>query len=90
MPAGGYLYEWQDLEGMMKEEIEIDELASWLVIIFITLFGGWLRVLLLADKGMWLDETFSVWMASQRVSDMLQWSIRIDQHPPLYYLLHSI
>ena len=43
----------------MNEEIEIDEWASWLSIIFITLFGGWLRVLLLADKGMWLGETFS-------------------------------
>ena len=76
--------------GMMKEEIEIDELASWLMVIFITLFGGWLRVLLLANKGMWLDETFSVWMTSHSVPDMLQWMIRIDQHPPLYYLLlHS-
>jgi hypothetical protein len=75
---------------MMKEEIELDELASWLVIIFITLFGGWLRILLLADKGMWLDETFSMWMASHSVREMLQWIIRIDQHPPLYYLLlHS-
>src|SRR5215207_4062783 len=75
---------------MMKEEIELDELASWLVISFITLFGGWLRILLLADKGMWLDETFSVWMASHTVPEMLQWIIRIDQHPPLYYLLlHS-
>jgi len=71
----------------MSEEIEIDELASWLAIIFITLFGGWLRVLLLADKGMWLDETFSVWIANHSVPDMLQWIIRIDQHPPLYYLL---
>ncbi len=72
---------------MMNEEIEIDELASWLVIIFITLFGGWLRVLLLANKGMWLDETFSVWLANHSVVDMLQWIVKIDQHPPLYYLL---
>jgi len=71
----------------MNEEIEIDELPSWLVIIFITLFGGWLRVLLLANKGMWLDETFSVWIANHSVADMLQWIVRIDQHPPLYYLL---
>src|SRR6185436_2934006 len=71
----------------MNEEIEIDELASWLVIIFITLFGGWLRVLLLANKGMWLDESFSVWVANHSVADMLQWIVRIDQHPPLYYLL---
>jgi hypothetical protein len=36
---------------------------------------------------MWLDETFSVWLASQSVPDMLQWIVRIDQHPPLYYFL---
>ena len=71
----------------MKEEIEIDELASWLAIIFITMLGGWLRVLLLANKGMWLDETFSVWVANHSIADMLQWIARIDQHPPLYYLL---
>ena len=39
---------------------------------------------------MWLDETFSVWLANQSVADMLQWIVKIDQHPPLYYLLlHS-
>ncbi len=70
----------------MNEEIDIDELAPGLVII-ITLFGGFLRVLLLSTKGMWLDETFSVWLANQSVPDMLQWMVKIDQHPPLYYLL---
>lgn len=73
----------------MNEETDIDDWAPGLVII-ITLFGGLLRVLLLPTKGMWLDETFSVWLANQSVSDMLQWIVRIDQHPPLYYLLlHS-
>src|SRR5512136_386553 len=70
----------------MNKEIEIEELAPWLVII-ITLMGGFLRVLLLDHKGMWLDETFSVWLANHSVVDMLQWMIKIDQHPPLYYLL---
>jgi hypothetical protein len=68
----------------MNEEIE--KAAPWSVI-FITLIGGGLRVLLLDNKGMWLDETFSVWLASHSVVDMLQWIVRIDQHPPLYYLL---
>jgi mannosyltransferase len=36
---------------------------------------------------MWLDETFSVWLAEHSVGDMLQWIVKIDQHPPLYYLL---
>jgi hypothetical protein len=70
----------------MNEEIEFDDLAPWLVI-FITLIGGFLRALLLANKGMWLDETFSVWLANHSVVDMLQWIVKIDQHPPLYYLL---
>ena len=71
----------------MNKENEIEGLPSYLVIIFITLLGGWLRVLLLGTKGMWLDETFSVWIANHNVADMLQWIVRIDQHPPLYYFL---
>lgn len=70
----------------MDEGIDIEEFAPWLVFI-ITLVGGFLRVLLLDTKGMWLDETFSVWMASHSVAEILQWVVRIDQHPPLYYLL---
>ena len=70
----------------MNEQIDIEEWAPGLVI-FITLIGGFLRVLFLGNKGMWLDETFSVWLANQSVSDMLQWMVKIDQHPPLYYLL---
>ncbi len=70
----------------MNEEIEFEELAPWFVI-FITLIGGGLRVFLLDSKGMWLDETFSVWLANHSVVDMLQWIVKIDQHPPLYYLL---
>ena len=46
-----------------------------------------MRVLLLDNKGMWLDETFSVWLANHSIGDMLQWIVKIDQHPPLYYLL---
>jgi len=70
----------------MNEEIDIEELSPWLAIL-ITLIGGGLRVLLLDSQGMWLDETFSVWLANHSVVDMLQWIVKIDQHPPLYYLL---
>jgi hypothetical protein len=70
----------------MNEEIDLEEFAPWLLIL-ITLFGGFLRVLLLGMKGLWLDETFSVWMAGHSVGDMLQWIAKIDQNPPLYYLL---
>jgi mannosyltransferase len=70
----------------MNKETEIEEFAPWLVLI-ITVIGGGLRVLFLAKNGLWLDETFSVWLANHSVADMLQWIARIDQHPPLYYLL---
>jgi mannosyltransferase len=70
----------------MYKEGETESLAPWLAIL-ITLIGGGLRVLLLDHKGMWLDETFSVWLANHSVADMLRWIARIDQHPPLYYLL---
>lgn len=70
----------------MNEEIDLDEFAPWLVIV-ITLVGAFLRVLFLSTKGLWLDETFSIWMASHGVGDLLHWLVKIDQHPPLYYLL---
>lgn len=69
----------------MNEESELDEYAPW-VVLMLTLIGLVLRILLLAFKGLWLDEVLSVWVSSHRVADMLQWIARIDQHPPLYYL----
>jgi hypothetical protein len=70
----------------MNEEFDLEESAPWFVL-FITVFGGFLRVLLLESKGLWLDETFSIWMANHNIGDILQWTVRIDQSPPLYYLL---
>jgi uncharacterized membrane protein len=70
----------------MNEEIDLEEWAPGIVL-FIALAGGFLRILLIGTKGMWLDETFSVWMANQSIPDMLQWMVKLDQHPPLYYLL---
>ncbi|MBA4383225.1 MAG: hypothetical protein C0410_00670 [Anaerolinea sp.] len=70
----------------MNDEIEIEDAAPWLLL-FITIAGGVMRVLLLDKNGLWLDETFSVRMANHSVGDMLQWIVKIDQHPPLYYFL---
>ncbi len=51
--------------------------------------GGFLRFYQIGDKGLWLDEAFSVWMGWQPVREMFGWLVSIDQHPPLYYtLLH--
>lgn len=52
-----------------------------------TLFAGFLRFRLLAKEGVWLDEAFSVWMARLSPGELFHWIARIDQHPPLYYLL---
>lgn len=70
----------------MNDEIDIEDAAPWLLL-FITIAGGIFRVLLLDKNGLWLDETFSIWMAKHSVGDMLQWIVKIDQHPPLYYFL---
>lgn len=70
----------------MNDDFEMEELAPWLMLIA-TLIGGFLRALLLEAKGMWLDETFSLWMASHSLTDLLHWVVRADQQPPLYYLL---
>ncbi|MBN2548083.1 MAG: glycosyltransferase family 39 protein [Anaerolineales bacterium] len=70
----------------MYEENEIEEYAPWFVV-FLTLVGGWLRVILLDNQGLWLDEAFSIWVSSHSLAEMLQWIVKIDQHPPLYYLL---
>ena len=55
----------------MNEEVKLEELAPWVALIF-TLVGGFLRVFQLGMQGLWLDETFSVWLANQNVGDMLQ------------------
>jgi hypothetical protein len=70
----------------MNKEIELEEAAPWLVLL-ITLIGYGLRVFIIGIKGLWLDESFSIWLANHSVVDMLQWIVKIDQHPPLYYLL---
>lgn len=70
----------------MNEDYELEESAP-LFVLLITLAGGFLRVMLLGTKGIWLDEAFSLWVANQNVADLLHWVIKIDPHPPLYYLL---
>jgi mannosyltransferase len=52
--------------------------------------GTFLRLYHIGTNGLWIDEAFSIWMGRQPVSEMLVWLVRIDQHPPLYYLLLHI
>ncbi|MFO7697036.1 MAG: glycosyltransferase family 39 protein, partial [Anaerolineae bacterium] len=57
------------------------------LLLAVIIVGGFLRVYQLGAKSLWIDEAFSVWMGRQPVPEMLSWLVRIDQHPPLYYLL---
>jgi hypothetical protein len=60
--------------------------TQWLLL-FVIAFGFALRVHRIDEKGLWLDEAFSVWMAQNTLSELMGWLVRIDQHPPLYYVL---
>ena len=57
----------------------------WLVLI--VALGAGLRFWAIGAKTIWLDEAFSIWVAQHSVPEIVQWLVRIDQHPPLYYML---
>lgn len=66
-------------------------LSRWarLLLLAITVMGAGLRFYQLGSKGLWLDEAFSVWLGWQTIPELLEWLLKVDQHPPLYYtLLH--
>ncbi|NOZ29931.1 MAG: hypothetical protein GXP39_18025 [Chloroflexi bacterium] len=52
--------------------------------------GLGLRLYQAASKSVWLDEAFSIWVARHSPPQILAWLVKIDQHPPLYYLLLSV
>ncbi|MBN1813017.1 MAG: glycosyltransferase family 39 protein [Anaerolineae bacterium] len=58
-----------------------------LLLLAIVALGAFLRLYQIGDNGLWIDEAFSIWMGQQPTGEMLGWLVRIDQHPPLYYLL---
>lgn len=66
-----------------------EAIAGWEygAVVCLTVIAAALRFFRLGSEGVWLDEAFSVWMARLPIADLLAWIVRIDQHPPLYYLL---
>jgi hypothetical protein len=73
----------------MSDEIDLEGAAPWLVVL-LTLAGAALRALLLDMKGLGLDETVNIWLASHPLSEMMTWISNVNQQPPLYYyLLHT-
>lgn len=58
-------------------------------VLAITLVAAILRFYLIEEKSIWLDESFSLWIARHSLWEGWRWLIEVDQHPPLYYsLLH--
>lgn len=57
------------------------------VVTLLTLLGAGVRFAGLDTQPVWLDEAFSLWMATQPLDTMLAWLVAIDHHPPLYYVL---
>lgn len=68
---------------------DVGNSPPWRFLLALTGLGLAFRLFRIGHKGMWLDETFSVWLGWHALPEMISWIIRIDQHPPLYYtLLH--
>lgn len=61
---------------------------AWLLAGIVVL-GAFVRLAGLGDKSLWIDESFSVWVARQPLGTVWRLTADLDLHPPLYYtLLH--
>ena len=71
------------LSGIVKAHGELLFVAGLVVV------AGVLRLYRIEEKSLWLDESFSLWIARHSLWEGWRWLIDVDQHPPLYYsLLH--
>jgi uncharacterized membrane protein len=61
---------------------------SWLwQLLGLTLLAAGIRFYHLGVPALWTDEAYSLWFAKLTLPDMWRWIVRIDPHPPLYYIL---
>jgi mannosyltransferase len=74
----------------MNAPSRVQKVAAPLLLLAVTLLGAALRFYAIGQKGLWLDEAFSVWLGGHRLPEMWSWIARIDQHPPLYYTLLNL
>lgn len=75
----------QALRGITAELMQVSLQGKLLAALLV--IGMVLRLCLLADKSIWLDEAFSVIISQRGLVEVLQMVLRTDTHPPLYYLL---
>ncbi len=61
-----------------------------MLLMMLFVLGLILRLYTISTRSLWLDESFSVWMAAQPLASAWRDVVALDQHPPLYYtLLHG-
>lgn len=58
----------------------------WLIAA-LTLLAAALRFFHLGTPALWTDEAFSLWMARHSLPEIWRWTMRLDAHPPLYYIV---
>ncbi len=67
--------------------------AAWVVgaaLAAVTMVAALIRGHGLADRSLWIDEVFSLWVSRQPMPDLWRTTIELDLHPPVYYgLLHT-
>ena len=66
-------------------EIFLDK--SLLILIAILLLAAILRLFLIGNHGLWLDELFSLRFADNTLQNLIQEVSLHDNHPPTYYIL---
>lgn len=69
---------------MINRLLNFTQKIPFEVIVFAFAFA--VRIWRLSKQSLWLDEAFSVWVASHPIREILQ-ILRTDAHPPLFYLL---
>lgn len=62
-------------------------IGGWALVAVATAAAIGLRLWDLADRPLWLDESWSRWMAGQDWAGLWSSARRYDSHPPLYYSL---
>jgi 4-amino-4-deoxy-L-arabinose transferase-like glycosyltransferase len=63
---------------------------SWAALLAIVVLGAILRMGLLGQRSIWLDEAVVVWVAQHPWREIPRLLATFDQHPPAYYLLMHV
>jgi len=60
--------------------------SPFVVVCIAILVSAWCKISALGSRELWLDETFSAYVANSRFGDLIR-QVTGDVHPPLYYML---